>query len=345
MSLPEVHLVAGSCAEAVRLAPVALALRKQRRLTPVLVAAGADPDTVGRTLMAFGVTPGITLPTGDAETEAIRRFDELWAVRTPGVVLVRDSLPAALAAYWRRVPIVQLDAGRRSAELDPAGSAEADRRLLAQVTTVHLAATPLAAMNLLDEQVVAGDVLLTGSTAADAMRLLTDLPARPRNRTRRTVLAHVEDDLAGLLGLALRPLTDRFPDVELVAPEHFLSYPERVRLIAEAYVVVTDNADFAEEALAAGVPVLLTRDGAEHTESLLAGSARLTGPEPGAIADDVARLLISRMHRDAMAAGGNPFGDGLAAVRVAQATAALLGHGQFPDPMPARPHAGALRQK
>ena len=44
-----------------------------------------------------------------------------------------------------------------------------------------------------------------------------------------------------------------------------------------------------------------------------------------------------------MAAAGNPYGDGLARRRAAQATAALLGHGPFPDPMPARPSAGVSR--
>jgi UDP-N-acetylglucosamine 2-epimerase (non-hydrolysing) len=44
-----------------------------------------------------------------------------------------------------------------------------------------------------------------------------------------------------------------------------------------------------------------------------------------------------------MTAAGNPYGDGLAAGRAAQATAALLGHGPFPEPMPARPQAGVSR--
>jgi UDP-N-acetylglucosamine 2-epimerase (non-hydrolysing) len=57
----------------------------------------------------------------------------------------------------------------------------------------------------------------------------------------------------------------------------------------------------------------------------------------------MAGVLAGRVHRDSMVAGGNPYGDGLAAHRVAQATAAMLGHGQFPDPMPARPVAGATR--
>jgi len=54
----------------------------------------------------------------------------------------------------------------------------------------------------------------------------------------------------------------------------------------------------------------------------------------------MSELLESRVRRDSMGVAGTPYGDGHAAVRIAQATAALLGHGQFPDPMPARPQAG-----
>jgi UDP-N-acetylglucosamine 2-epimerase (non-hydrolysing) len=72
-----------------------------------------------------------------------------------------------------------------------------------------------------------------------------------------------------------------------------------------------------------------------------AGSSRLVPAEAGAILAELAGLLDSRLRRDTMVAAGTPYGDGLAAGRVAQATAALLGHGPFPDPMPARPTAGA----
>lgn len=333
MSLPEVHLVAGSCAEAVRLAPVAVAMRDQRRLAPILIAAGSDPDRVGRTLAAFGLAPGITMPSGDGETEAIRRFDELWAARTPSAVVLRDDLAGALAAYWRHIPIMQIDAGRRAADLATSGAAEANRRLLTQVTTVHLAATPLTAMNLLDERVVAGDVLLTGSTVADALRLLTARRTRPAGP--RMVLVGVEAEQAGPLGAALRRLGAEFPDMALVVATRMLTYPERMRLLRDAYLVVTDGSDLAEEAVAAGVPVLLPRDGTGHEESLQAGTARLVEASPEAVAAEVEALLRSRVLRDAMAAGGNPYGDGRAAERVAQATAAILGHGQFPEPMPA----------
>jgi UDP-N-acetylglucosamine 2-epimerase (non-hydrolysing) len=350
MSLPEVHLVGGSRAEALRLAPVAIAMREQGRLDPVLLAAGPDPDAVDRTFAAFGLAAHITLPTprsgaagwSAGEIEAVRRFDLLWASRTPAAVVLRDSLAGALAAFWRRVPIMQLDAGRRSGDLSAAPDGlDADRRLMTQLASVHLAATPLAAMNLLDERVAAGDVLLTGSTATDAAQALAARRPAAAARVRRSVVISTAADEP--IGRAVLGLTARYPDLEVSRPDETISCADRARLLAEAYVVVTDDEDLPEEALAAGVPVLWLGAGAGHAESLYAGSMRRSGPDPASIAAEVSVLLDSRIRRGAMAAGGNPYGDGLAAYRVAQATAALLGHGQFPDPMPARPTAGVSR--
>ena len=78
------------------------------------------------------------------------------------------SLAGALAAFWRRIPVVHLEAGLRSGDLDSPFPEEANRRLVAQVAALHLAPTPLAAMNLLDENIATGDVLITGNTVVDA---------------------------------------------------------------------------------------------------------------------------------------------------------------------------------
>src|SRR4051812_28854074 len=203
MTQPEVHLIGGSRAQALRLAPIAIAMREQGRLRPVLMAAGPDPVAVEDTFAAFGLSPMITMPTGNDPAEALRRFDAFWGGHPPAAVVVRDFLAAALAAHWRRVPIVQVDAGRRSSDLTTIG-ADADRRLLTQVTTMHLTATPLAAMNLLDERVVAGDILLTGGTAADAARALADRHQPAPDRTRRLLV--VGADAAPVVA-ALRSLT------------------------------------------------------------------------------------------------------------------------------------------
>jgi UDP-N-acetylglucosamine 2-epimerase (non-hydrolysing) len=340
MSLPEVHLAGGTCAEALRLAPVALAMRAQGLVAPVLLAGGPEPTNVARTYISCGLAADITMPASADLTASIRRYDQLWAERTPAAVVVRgDNLGAALAAHWRRVPIMHMDAGRRSGSL-VADDADANRRLLTQVTTVHLAPAPLAAMNLLDERVIAGDVLLTGGTAVEAARLLAERTRqRSRPRANRVVVTGVSAGFEEAVRAAMLVITAHQPDLDVFGGLS-MPYPERSRLVNAADVVLTDDVDLAEEALAAGRAVLVPGDGGALTEALHAGGARLVDAEAGEIVAAMTELLESRVRRDSMGMAGTPYGDGHAAARIAQATAALLGKGQFPDPMPARPQAG-----
>jgi UDP-N-acetylglucosamine 2-epimerase (non-hydrolysing) len=190
-------------------------------------------------------------------------------------------------------------------------------------------------MNLLDERVVAGDVLLTGGTAMDAAAAVAGRVPAAR-RARPLIMVGVRAAHDEPVGAAVRRLGADHPELDVAAAAP-LPYPERSRLLAGAYLVLTDDVDLAEEALAAGTPVLVPGDGDGHAEALHAGAARLVDPVAEALVGEIAVLLESRLRRDSMATAGSPYGDGLAAVRVAQATAALLGHGQFPEPMPARP--------
>jgi UDP-N-acetylglucosamine 2-epimerase (non-hydrolysing) len=387
MSLPEVHLVGGTRPEAVKLAPVATAMREAGILRPVLVASGQHPTMVGQALTAFGLEPDvilqITRATGtQAEllTEMIRQLDDLWAERTPAAVIVQGdtttSLAGALAAFWRRIPVVHLEAGLRSGDLDSPFPEEANRRLVAQLATLHLAPTPLAAMNLLDENITTGDVLITGNTVVDATLAVAGrrLPfenaqvaaarkaAQEAGRDRRLVLvtAHRRESWGAPLDrilAAVRELVARYPDIDVILPSHPnpavraqldaalgtvdrvtvtdpLPYTDLSRLLSEAYLVLTDSGGIQEEAPSFGVPALVLRDVTERVESLHAGCARLVGADTDLIVKEAAELLDSRVRRDAMTAGGNPYGDGLAARRTAQATAALLGLADAPEPMP-----------
>jgi UDP-N-acetylglucosamine 2-epimerase (non-hydrolysing) len=396
MNRPEVHLIGGTRPEAVKLAPVAVAMRAAGVVEPVLVASGQHPAMVQQALTAFDLTPDVTLQVdraggGQAEllTELIRGLDELWNERPPAAVIVQGdtttSLAGALAAFWRRIPVVHLEAGLRSGDLESPFPEEANRRLVAQIARLHLAPTPLAAMNLMDEGVLAGDVLITGNTVVDATLAVAGrkLPyqnadvaaARAASHGRRLVLvtAHRRESWGTPLDRILdgvRALVRRYPDVEVVLPSHPnpavraqvdaalggmervtvtdpLPYPDLSRLLSEAYLVLTDSGGIQEEAPSFGVPALVLRDVTERVESLHAGCARLVGSDTDLIVKEASALLDDRLRRDAMTAAGNPYGDGHAAARTAQATAALLGLAAMPEPMPATASAatttGVLR--
>jgi len=382
MSLPEVHLIGGSRPEAIRLAPVVAAMREAGLLRPVLVAGGPHPALLTQALAAFDLVPDVTLRivrTGSTQaellTEMIRRLDLRWTERTPAAVVVQGDtttgLAGALAAFGRRIPVVHVDAGLRSGRLDSPFPNEANRRLLAQVATLHLASTPLAAMNLLDEHIATGDVLITGNTAVDATLAVAarKLPyenaavfASRVESSNRLVLVTVHrreswgEPLDRILA-AVQTLVDKYPDIDVILPSHPnpavrgpveaalsgvervtvtapLSYQDLSRLLSEAYLVLTDSGAIQQEAPSFGVPVLVLRDVTERVEALNAGCAKLVGSDTAVLVREASLLLDSRLRRDAMTAAGNPYGDGLAARRTAQATAALLGLAEHPEPMP-----------
>jgi UDP-N-acetylglucosamine 2-epimerase (non-hydrolysing) len=247
-NLPEVHLIAGTRPEAIKLAPVAIAMRAAGRLTPVLVASGQHPTMVTQALEAFDLKADVTLPlervTGSqAEllTEMIRQLDGLFAERQPAAVIVQGdtttTLAGALAAFWRRIPVVHLEAGLRSGDLDSPFPEEANRKLVGQLAALHLAPTALAATNLLDENVSPANVLITGNTVVDAA-LRIAAKELPFEDARVAAAVDAAEHLEGRLILvtahrreswgepldrilaAVRRIVAAYPDVRVVLPAH-----------------------------------------------------------------------------------------------------------------------------
>ncbi|GGM65089.1 non-hydrolyzing UDP-N-acetylglucosamine 2-epimerase [Dactylosporangium sucinum] len=383
--LPEVLLIAGTRPEAIKLAPVAAAMRAAGRLSPVLVASGQHPAMVAQALAAFGVEADVTLPlqrvTGSQPellTEMIKRLDALLAERPPAAVVVQGdtttTLAGAMAAFWRRIPVVHLEAGLRSGDLDSPFPEEANRKLVGQLAALHLAPTALAATNLLDESVNPANVLITGNTVVDAALEIAakELPfedagvaaavdAATHGQARLVlVTAHRRESWGEPLDRilrAVRRIVAAYPDIRVVLPAHAnpavraqveaglagvprvtitdpLPYPALARLLSHAYLALTDSGGIQEEAPSFKVPALVLREVTERVESLHAGCAKLVGTDEELIVSEAARLLDDPMLRQSMTAGGNPYGDGLASQRTEQAVAALLGLTAAPSPMP-----------
>jgi UDP-N-acetylglucosamine 2-epimerase (non-hydrolysing) len=380
--LPEVHLIAGTRPEAIKLAPVVAAIRAAGRMTPVLVASGQHPAMVVQALAAFDQTPDETLPvervTGSQPellTEMIKQLDALFDQRKPAAVIVQGdtttTLAGAMAAFWKHIPVVHLEAGLRSGDLESPFPEEANRRLVGQLASMHLAPTALAATNLLDEQVPASQVLIAGNTVVDATLSVAakELPFEDDRLEAAVdaggrlvlVTAHRRESWGEPLDRilsAVRTLVGRYPDINVVLPTHPnpavrdqveaglagvervtitgpLPYPALSRLLSRAYLVLTDSGGIQEEAPSFRVPALVLREVTERVESLHAGCAKLVGTDEELIVTEAARLLDDAVLRDSMTANGNPYGDGLAAARTEQAVANLLGlTAELPEPMP-----------
>lgn len=375
--LPIVALVAGTRPEAIKLAPVAQALSASGSARPLIIATGQHGDVVREVFDLFDLQADhvISPPAGSeslAELNArlLREVDAILGSTQPDLVAVQgdtaSTLAGALAGFFRRIPVVHVEAGLRTGDLEAPFPEEGNRRLVSQIAALNLAPTAGAAANLLDNGISDERIVVTGNTGIDALLAARDAASpyaddtleafhasdRPvvvvtahrreswgepirrighavgrlawlRPDTYFVVAAHMNPAVRGVLEQQLRGC----PNVYLPGP---IAYGPFARLLGRATLVITDSGGIQEEASAFGLPVLVTREITERTESLDAGVAALVGTDEEAIVASTSRLLTDhRVYAD-MARVVYPYGDGSAGERVAQACSWILGRGDRP---------------
>lgn len=364
-SSANVLLPAGTRPEAIKIAPVALALAERAGPRPIIVHSGQHGDVVGQALGPFGLTPDehlVVRRTTGSQAELLAAMlpalDDVICRWAPAAVVVQGdtstALAGALAAFWRSVPVVHLEAGLRTGNLAAPFPEEGNRQLVSRIASLHLAPTPAAADALRAESLPCPEIVVTGNTVVDAARLIAKQnrpPSDPRLAIDgiRLVLvtAHRRESwgapLDRILG-AVGRIADDHADVRVVLPAHPnpavraqvdrvlgrhprvwitdpLDYPDLVWVLRRCALVLTDSGGLQEEAPGFVVPVLVLREATERTEAVDAGQAWLVGSDPVRIVAQARRLLA---HRPRWPADDNPYGDGKAAARVADALESLV---------------------
>jgi UDP-N-acetylglucosamine 2-epimerase (hydrolysing) len=268
-------------------------------------------------------------------------------------------LASALAAFYEGIPVGHVEAGLRTYDMSAPWPEEMNRRLTDHLCRWCFAPTALAAGNLEYEGIPGAYIIVTGNTVVDALLLaLARIGEQPHDVPglepgaldgRRLVLVtghrreSFGEPLRELCG-ALRALADRHEDVVLVYPVHMnpnvagpvaellgghdrikliapLPYLPFVALMARASLIISDSGGVQEEAPTLGVPVLVTRFATERPEALEAGVARLVGTLRTAILEGAAAILSAPAKRRSARRPVNPYGDGRAAQRIADALA------------------------
>ncbi len=294
----------------------------------------------------------------DFTSRALLALSSCFTELRPDLVLVQGDtttvLAAALAARYLGIAVGHVEAGLRSGSLHNPFPEELNRRLASVIAELHFAPTESARANLLREGVPSERILVTGNTIVDA---LARIPRRagfddPRLNalpwvSHRTLLVTVhrrESIGAPLRGMcrAFGVLVDRYPDLLILFPVHLnprvreivleelagrpgvelldpLSYPDLLEVARRSLFVMTDSGGIQEECPSLRKPVLVLRETTERPEVIQAGYGRLVGTDPAAIVSAASELLDNPLALDAMIDGDNPFGDGLAAVRIVQA--------------------------
>jgi len=361
---PRLLMAMGTRPEAVKTAPVALALIEAGLVEPLLLDVGQHPDRVAEGLAPFGLAPDLSWPlhraTGSlaelSTLTATAAQAELEATRPDAVFVQGDTMTAlmtGLVAFWNRVPLVHLEAGLRTHDLRQPFPEEGNRALLARIAGLHLAPTVRAVANLAAEGLAGDHVVLTGNTVVDAVAQLLPSAAPIRVGTGPSLLVTVhrrESWGAGIARVctAIERIAAAVPNARVTVVVHPnpqvsdqvhaaldpvdgvevidpLPYPQLLARLAGSDLVLTDSGGISEEAPSFGVPVMVARTVTERPELVEAGGALLVGTDPGAIAAHATRLLLDPAARALMQPRVNPFGDGFASRRCAAAIGWLLG--------------------
>lgn len=267
------------------------------------------------------------------------------------------TMAAALSAYYQRIPVAHVEAGLRTGNLYSPWPEELNRKVAGALSAVHFAPTPQARENLLREGYKPDSIHITGNTVIDALlevnerigtdtalsaRLASQFPFLNANKRMVLVTGHrrenfgtgFENICAALAKLAKRPeiqivypvhlnpqvqepvnrLLGGLPNVVLIEPQDYLPF---VYLMGRSTLILTDSGGVQEEAPSLGKPVLVMRDTTERPEAVEAGTVRLVGTDPEKILGEANILLDDEAAYDAMARSHNPYGDGRAAIRIA----------------------------
>jgi UDP-N-acetylglucosamine 2-epimerase len=366
-------VVLGTRPEAVKLAPVIHECRRRADgICPCVCLTGQHRELVAPFVEYFELAVdeelSVMVPGQSLSKLAARCLDAVDTVlerRSPDCLIVQGDtttvMAASLAAFWRKIPVVHVEAGLRTGNLDSPFPEELNRRVAGLTAFLHCAATPQAAENLRAEGVPGERIRVTGNTVIDALHWTL---ARERARgdywrqryaflaERRLVLVtgHRRENFGqGMRAFcdAIGMLADQFPDVEFVYPVHLnpsvqgpvrehlsgranvhlldpVPYGEFTWLMDRSTLLLTDSGGVQEEAPTLRKPVVVFRDTTERPEAVQLGASLLVGTRADAAAHAVATLLCDPHEYQKRQAPYNPYGDGQAAVRVVDALLELI---------------------
>ncbi|WP_269928689.1 non-hydrolyzing UDP-N-acetylglucosamine 2-epimerase [Kocuria massiliensis] len=360
----------GTRPEAIKVAPVIRAIRESSDFEGIEVVTGQHAEMLEQVNKLFKIQPDVNLnimsqnqTLNEIISKVIQGADEVLNKCRPDAIIVQGDtstvLAASLTAFNRKVPVMHLEAGLRSGDLMSPFPEEANRRLVSQIASLHLAPTRSAKANLLAEGVAECDITITGNTVIDAMNEALTVHGTLEDEALRKFMessanpvlltTHRRENLGPNMkniGSAIRTLAVTHSDYGFVIPMHKnpkvrevllpivaglsnvmvtepLNYGDFTRVVANSRLILTDSGGVQEEAPSLGKPVLVLRENTERPEAVKAGTVKLIGTETRRIIDEVEHLLENPNAYDSMANATNPYGDGQAARRT---IAALRNH-------------------
>lgn len=291
----------------------------------------------------------------DITIGALSGVDAVIKTAKPDIVLVHGdtstTFAGGLAAFYNQVAIGHVEAGLRTYNKYSPYPEEMNRQMVDCMTDMYFAPTDLSRDNLIKEHVDPSKIYVTGNTAIDAMDTTVDEgythPELEWLGGDKMILltAHRRENLGEPMKnifRGIRRVLDELPGYKVIYPIHknplvraaadeIFGDCDRVKLIEplevfdfhnfqnRAHIILTDSGGIQEEAPSLGKPVLVLRDTTERPEGIKAGTLKLVGTNSENVYKETMRLLTDHDEYERMSKASNPYGDGHASERIADA--------------------------
>ena len=367
----KVLTVFGTRPEAIKMCPLVLELKKHEALDCKVCLTGQHREMLRQVMDIFHIQEdynldimraGQTLTT--ITTDVLAGMDKILAEEQPDIVLVHGdtttSYAAALAAFYKQIPVGHVEAGLRTGDIYSPFPEEMNRLMTGRIATFHFAPTKTNLANL-EKENITKNVFVTGNTVIDAFATTVRDGYRFADETLRAldfdahrviaVTAHRRENLGKPLEdicQALKHIVTTHEDVEVVYPVHLnprvretvfsvlgdvghvhlidpIDVCDMHNLLARSFMVMTDSGGLQEEAPAFGKPVLVLRTETERPEAVEAGTVKVVGVDSAVIEAEAEKLLADEAAYNLMAHAVNPYGDGHASERIARVLCEVAG--------------------
>ena len=257
--MKRILLVFGTRPEAIKMCPLVKEFQKYPDVFETVVCVtGQHREMLDQVLEIFGVKPDYDLnimkqgqDLYDVTARVLTGMRDVLDEVKPDVVLVHGdtttSMAAAMAAFYRQIPVGHVEAGLRTHNLYSPWPEEMNRQVTGRIAEYDFAPTPLSRQNLLDEGVPEERITVTGNTVIDALHWVVEnvlaqgyAPKDPSvaallqndtchsersEESRRLVLitGHRRENFGeGFISMctAIRDLARKYPEVDFVYPMH-----------------------------------------------------------------------------------------------------------------------------
>lgn len=273
----KVMTVFGTRPEAIKMAPLAIELKKYDEIEPIVCVTAQHRQMLDQVLEIFDITPDYDLDIMKERqtlvgitSRVLEGLDEVIKKEQPDLVLVHGdtstSFVAALAAFYNQVKVGHVEAGLRTYDKYSPFPEEMNRQLTGRISDLNFSPTEQNRQNLLKENVSDDIIYITGNTVIDALKTTVRDDYKFKDETLNSidfdskrviiVTAHRRENLGEPLEnicRALKRIVNEYKDTELVYPVHLnpavretvfsiLGNEERVHLIDPIDVEELHNA-------------------------------------------------------------------------------------------------------